>query len=455
MKSKYRIDDPDYEKYFEHVYPPDLEAADRFLERKPPPPPMFTREKVAKTHARSGERYFGLLYEQRAPCHPGEEIYLLYATEQISKEEHDRLLDEYAAQPLSEKFLDILEHEIDERADHYSQLRKITAAMHFDQRDEYPAHIWEPIAAYYAREILRPYTCFVRDQRANVLQTIIDMRKEAGLGPCQAGDYSDCCAFFLVLRVTEFAAMHWFGCMEIGNRSQDSYYYNQPTSAASLFFNNIEGVRPQPQNLLTLVYEEFTAIRLLLRKQAQPAPPLQVRIIEPVTVKPPEPEEQVAGSPTTANDLTGTGLPGEKLVDLTKWAVGQESLSRWWLFRKHKGVWRQQARVEIPSGDAESIMTLLANHGGAISLDEAIKALRGVHHGLAPEKVPRVVTDALAKAKSVIRNQIATAVKCSPNQVDNPIPNMPPGWRAKIEIGFAILDEQQRLVFRLQEELRS
>ncbi|MHC4404504.1 MAG: hypothetical protein ACYTG0_33030 [Planctomycetota bacterium] len=144
-----------------------------------------------------------------------------------------------------------------------------------------------------------------------------------------------------------------------------------------------------------------------------------------------------------------------KPIQLAFYAIGVETGSEWWIFRKYRHQWRQHGKVDIPSGNPTKIAEMLADCDGMIERAEAIKLFKGDYHGMGNREIrKKVVTPALAKLRIAIRESIARVAHCERANVGDPIPWDKHGgsWRAAIEIGFAHKDDEGRTVFRLKQD---
>lgn len=466
MESKYRIDSPTFDDIYEQVYPPDYEIVDEVIKKSSDKEEFLkwmTPEEIAKYHAQHGTEFFRLRFNLRAPRHEGEEIIMAYLSRHISKDEYESQIQEYVKKPLSLEFVEVLEREMERLADFYSQFRNIPEQIVLDQHGKYPCSEWEPIASYYARELIRGFTCFVRDQRTHLLPELNDLRSEAGLGICRVGDRTNNTAYLLFLDVTSTLAKVWLGCVDTAEKSRVDPRYLYQTTASELFAEVCKDKYPLPQDLMTVFYEELDAVKMQLRKKQQKPTVMAVSVVSPVDVNILNTDEP-SSDPDDSGQTPGQLQPdsstqdkksnrGTKTPRLSDWAVATEGNNVWWLFQKYQTQWQQSCRIEIPSGHAESLMQLLAQNEGAISKDEARKALFSDRTGQSFQKQSRAITYALAKAKSAIRKKIADIGRYQLNDVDNPIPQVNPGWRAKIEIGYAIKSDEGRLEFRLRSQM--
>lgn len=289
MKSRYRIEPSDRDdEIFKQVYPPDYEAADAVLKSYLDHginPEWFTRDKLAESHARVGPSYFMLIHGLKLPRHDGERVASDYRNYKITSEDYERLIMEFVQQPLSIEILEAIQEELELKADQYGQLMMIPKQIDLDQRNNFPIDEWEPIASYYARELQRNPSCFVKDHAVRLLPELDDLRFEAGLGICTAGKKKDNSVLELILGLSNHIGKNWQSCVRIAYRSQTEPEYLYQATATYLFLNNaiLDGL-PSSQELMTEIRHEFQLIRRLLKSRKKPKQPTLVEIINTVDV---------------------------------------------------------------------------------------------------------------------------------------------------------------------------
>lgn len=109
--------------------------------------------------------------------------------------------------------------------------------------------------------------------------------------------------------------------------------------------------------------------------------------------------------------------------------------------------------MKIPDGNPTALLIAFAEHGGSISQTDAYAALRGRYPNPTKTKLATAIKYGLASARRVIREAIGDAADCNLEQVPNPIPNVTSGWRSEIQIGYAVVNDDNRVEFRTREEL--
>jgi hypothetical protein len=175
--------------------------------------------------------------------------------------------------------------------------------------------------------------------------------------------------------------------------------------------------------------------------------------------------------PTTAAtfDETVTPKPSEAVTSDTasdsqpskpRWnalAIGCETIAKWHRFKKIKGEWQHQGRMRgIAKGRQAKLMKAFAEGGGFLSKDDALKLERANYSPGDVDKLMALINPELAKLRAAIRD--ASKVK---DTTANPLPfdDLAKGWRAEIEIGFAVQDDgkhiggENRLRFKTQSQL--
>lgn len=151
---------------------------------------------------------------------------------------------------------------------------------------------------------------------------------------------------------------------------------------------------------------------------------------------------------------------GNRKVDLSRWAFGFDS-KRWYVFHGKavdgKVTWIEPTLVESLKGQRAKFALAIAEHGGVISRQEVVDLLRvGDRQRMEPKDVYRkVAVPTRAKLAGTIREAVARAsgqeVRGNPLRWDG----RSQSWRAAVEIGYAVPDDDGRLQFRTHEQLRA
>jgi hypothetical protein len=139
------------------------------------------------------------------------------------------------------------------------------------------------------------------------------------------------------------------------------------------------------------------------------------------------------------------------------WAIGLETDHKWHLFRQVHGEWRHQRLMQgISKGRQAKLMTALADGGGFLAKAKALKLERSNYSRGDIDKLMGRIKPEFAKLRDAIRE----ALNVQKSEAD-PLPFDPTnaGWRAEIEIGYAVQDDgdhvggEKRLRFKTHEQL--
>src|SRR5262249_16040901 len=161
------------------------------------------------------------------------------------------------------------------------------------------------------------------------------------------------------------------------------------------------------------------------------------------------------GGPTgTVSVETSRPKPRWKL-----WAIGLESGNRWHLFKKVEGEWRQQGIVRgISKGRQAKLLEGFAEGGGCLTKVVALKIERPNYSAGETDKLMGKIKPEMSHLRGIIRVAIeVTDTKQDPLPYDED----QKGWRAEIEIGYAVQEDREhlggehRLRFKTHEQLTS
>lgn len=146
------------------------------------------------------------------------------------------------------------------------------------------------------------------------------------------------------------------------------------------------------------------------------------------------------------------------------WAIGIESDNIWHVFKKTGDEWRHRGHLTgIRKGQQQSLLEAFAKGGGFLSRDAALRTLGGA----AGQKEARgKVLNAVKSNLTYIRNRIRDSIYDTDTGKSDPLPwtggsgaaGSGAGWRAEVEIGYAIMsdgytDGDRKLRFKLADEL--
>jgi hypothetical protein len=156
----------------------------------------------------------------------------------------------------------------------------------------------------------------------------------------------------------------------------------------------------------------------------------------------------------TENELANAG--GSK-PRWQLWAIGSEDGAKWHLFRQNKGEWRQQRLVKgIAKGMQANLLKKFVEGGGFLEKTEALKL---VHRTWSPGDVDKLMGK-IKPEMSRLRTTIRKAIGVTTSQGDPlPFDEIQKGWRAEIQIGYALQEDgehlggERRLRFKSHDEL--
>lgn len=153
-----------------------------------------------------------------------------------------------------------------------------------------------------------------------------------------------------------------------------------------------------------------------------------------------------------AKEMTGK-VRRKRATSFAHWAFGMETENRWHLFRRvienGRSQWRLQRRVQgLPRGKLQQIMQKLAKGEGFVSQAELTAELCRVPPSN-PTKFKGQVTVPLAR----LRRVILANLKIDSDQDPIPWSAAQQGWRAEVQVGYAVKEDTQ-LVFRTHTEVQ-
>jgi hypothetical protein len=417
-------------------------------------------EYLAGSHARLGDSVFRLYRGLRSPRNEFERIAYDAFHERCTDAVTKARWQAYEERSLDAEIFEALRMSVEERLEFYSTFQKtITTGIRTDELPE-QRRIVEAKASRYAHEMCGP-TGIGAKKLADLMSFLQECRVTNGIRPPDIHGSTSWTATSLSFKVTKDVRDIWIRCLEVAERSRvpGSPY---ATTASRLLWERLSEF-PSPNQLLTLVYEECALGLSCLRRQA--ATP-EIRIDNHVHVAPshvtvsPNINVNVGVPPASADALKEeTKLPSHaesevqaneramhppiRGVRLENWGIGYREGKKWILFSRRNGKWRPRRTFIIPSkGPTKLLMSLLEN-GGAIEKQTAEKLLQDQHSAKLPKARSRAVTDALRKVKDPIKAVIARVAKCRVRDVPNPIPNVEPGWCARIKLGFVEFEDKR------------
>ena len=449
----------------------DFEAAREAINRNPEYGECeeIALQHLAELHARHGEMQFQLRFNLREPRNRVERALVQHWSGEISLDEFLQRTREEKSRPLDlelvRSYYEFLEHLLSL----YSRLLQVAIEVEHEQRNPQSWHMKERRADRYAREMLLDVNV-PPDHVPRIQELAEEVRLERGLRFAVAKGHTAATAALLTRSLLSHVSDNWKRCRAIAHHSRTDRAYLYATTASSLFYKSTYPTLPTPSELQSLLAEELTALRLTFRKLEHPsAEPNGVQIVSHVHVQPPQvhvaPEIVVnvpaagAGRRTAAkasNGCTGREVGREQPKHgpvLKNWAVGVGGKQDWWLFHQNLGRWEQRRKLKIPSGNPHTLLSALAEGSGSMSQGVAYALLRARYSDPTKAELTNAIKHALSKVKRAIREAIADCARCDLDNVRNPIPNVRPGWRAAIQIGYAVVNDEKKVVFRTRQKL--
>lgn len=431
----------------------DFKIAQQCLERDPECKHLWAAALpgLAKRHAVLGDSMFRLTHGMRGPRNPREVAIGRRCFGVDSEEEFQRRLLEDEGVPLDGRRVQSYYDTLTERL-HYLQFGMEAIYDVCESPLNWAlAHENEETATRWFRDMLAELP-FSATRRHQVLAFAVDARLARNMPMPTVGWIEASSALTLIYEV-----LGWFDRAWNKIRGGKPDPRGRPASVA--FIKTWSKELPTMHSLHALLSEEAGICRLALKGGPQgPAQP-QIEIHNNLQL-PSQPAPVVnvnfGGSrvdppPPVSSD--GTGAPTAKddkplRANLRNWALGMDDRGDWILFRKHKSEWRVRRHIKIPKGNPTKVARELARQGGRLSSEEATDLFKEDYPGKNVQERRRVVTDALTKVKTAICEGIRSVSRNPDIVIRNPIPNASPGWVAKIEMGYAMRDENDRTTFR-------
>jgi hypothetical protein len=134
---------------------------------------------------------------------------------------------------------------------------------------------------------------------------------------------------------------------------------------------------------------------------------------------------------------------------LENWALAIEHGDAWHIFRKFGSAWRHHGRAEgLARGRQEQLLGLLADNGGFLSDYEAVKWVRATFSDHDRKQIMKIIKPELSRLRKFIRRNLnVTGARVDPLPRDKHAR----GWRAVVQIGYAVKNDDGRLEFTLRE----
>jgi hypothetical protein len=158
-------------------------------------------------------------------------------------------------------------------------------------------------------------------------------------------------------------------------------------------------------------------------------------------------------------EQSGTEVAGQSARDhcppvrtrFENWALAIEHDKAWHVFKKSRGGWRHQGKAKgISKGRQEDLLKRFAAGGGFLSDQEAVKSVLETPSRYDQTKIMQIIKPEISRLRKVIRRNLQVT-----NDGVDPLPRdkNARGWQARIQIGYAVKSDADRLEFKVYEEL--
>jgi hypothetical protein len=424
----------------ERVYPADIEAAREALRDADSKNPEFATalDTLAMRHARKGPREFSLTIGKTHPRHAREKLSLEVWNDAISQDEGKKRLEQIIQEPLSPGLLEALYEDLEESIIHYDRLLTQSSAAYaaYGRNQSFRSETAQ--ASYHARETVRAFSLATK-QISDIGRFAEDCRARKGLSSVTLGKFSAFTAMNLALNITGRASELWFDCYRKEEGSRDVLW--QENVACWNFVTRHVPHLPSPHELMALVVEEFSLMRVMLKDSSVPHfladPELPVG---PLTAP---------SMPADSQQLrTGTKAPV-----LRNWAFGYDATSKtWWLFHRRERRWEARSKVAIARGHRARLMLDLAGGNGAVDRRSLVAARKSPDRSLV--ETGAAVDQTVTKLRGALKKAIAVAARVRSADIGDPLPLFGDRYVAEVDIGWAEPDETlpSKLRFRMQDE---
>jgi hypothetical protein len=171
----------------------------------------------------------------------------------------------------------------------------------------------------------------------------------------------------------------------------------------------------------------------------------------------PERTRDLADKPSDPTAMNGASSETPHGPRFGTWAFGYEIKNRWHIFKKVRGDWQHQGVLRnLSTGLQTQLMEGFAEGGGFLALRDAIETERPNCPAGERQRVKNNIFPGLTRLRKVLR-----AAMNLENSNPDPLPYFddPAGWRAEVEIGYAVEEDcsstggKKRLRFKNKEQL--
>jgi hypothetical protein len=148
-------------------------------------------------------------------------------------------------------------------------------------------------------------------------------------------------------------------------------------------------------------------------------------------------------------------VPEAQPARLENWALGVEHGDAWHLFRRFDGRWDVQKKPPQPAkGLQAGLLKVLAKGGGALGREEANRLWLDGHRAAEPGKQKKKLKSEVSRLRKFIRRVLQAAGQAIDPSTEILWPDTHAGgWRAVIQIGYAVEGTDARLMFKTHEQL--
>jgi hypothetical protein len=133
------------------------------------------------------------------------------------------------------------------------------------------------------------------------------------------------------------------------------------------------------------------------------------------------------------------------------WALAFEPGGKWHLFKRFGSDWRCQGRATgITKGMQDDLLKYFAAGGGLLTDVEAVKLVRQTYSKEDKKRIMKIIKPVISRLRQVIRRNL-NITHCAADPL--PRDKRTGAWQARIQIGYAIENDEDRLEFKLIEQL--
>jgi hypothetical protein len=433
------------------------------------------RRQLAEEHAEFGTAAFYYRYGLIVPTNPLEELEAEFWQDKITSDEYERLLAEHNNRPIDEPLVAEFYKALERK---FGILCRILAASKVSENaslEERKRFRTSKIDKLF-RQLDEQYP-FTGDLLERIGEFVEEVRVEQKLPVIRHHDVAFSTTILLCNKFFQLADTGWKFSKDAAIAITEEGQPRDMSLAGEYFHTAFACHLPDLNEFYLSVVEERAAVKRAIRSAAMNNDSKSNMLhggnavnVSPTFNYQPQVNVHVAGTGVpvqVSNGPAGQTASTEIAVEsepetvaakgyrpeLAWWAAGVESDGEWWLFRKEEGTWRPRRKIEVPSGNPEFALKLIASNGGSLDSSTAYKEFHDRDKGKTPDEIRRTVTDALSKAKLAIRKAIAESVRKSVDDIPNPIPHADKVWRPLMQIGYSVKDDSGKLTFQSHDQM--